>query len=262
MPPARPAENKLEVNGLALNYAELPGDGPLVLMLHGLGARWQVFAPLFAGLRGQARLVGLDFRGHGQSGRVPGRYRLADYCADALALLRRKGPPAVLYGHSLGGWVALSLAAAYPEDVLGVVVAESAIYAGDIDPELAISYLADLPIALRSLAKSLNQLDPEVMTFFRDGRLTECYDPAALLPRVHCPALLLQGDKQRDALMTDEDVERAMSLLPEGRHVFFEGLGHGLHVEDPGRVLDVVAPFVKELAARGEAAPGPSVRPC
>ena len=229
-----------------LNYAEQPGDGPTVLMLHGLGARWQVFAPLFAGLRGSGHLFALDFRGHGRSGRAPGRYRLADYCSDAAALLRRAGPPAIVYGHSLGGWIALALAAAYPADVRAVIVAESAIFPGDIDPELAVSYLADLPIALRSLAKSLKQLDPEVMAFFRDGRLTEDYDPAALLPQVACPALLLQGDQERDALMSDTDVQRALSLLPEAGHVFFAGLGHGLHVEDPSQVLDAVLPFVKE----------------
>lgn len=260
MAPARPAEKTLQANGLTLNYAELPGDGPTIVMLHGLGARWQVFVPLFAGLRGYGRLLALDFRGHGQSARAPGRYRLADYCADAHALLRQAGPPAIVYGHSLGGWVALALAAAYPDDVCAVVVAESAIYPGDIDPDLAVSYLADLPLALRSLAKSLSQLDPEVMTFFRDGRLTEDYDPATLLPRVSCPTLLLQGDKERDGLMTDDDVRRATSLLPNGRHVFFPGLGHGLHVEDPSQVLEVVQSFIKEHSGpctfRSHEAPG------
>jgi pimeloyl-ACP methyl ester carboxylesterase len=246
MPPARPAEHTLTAGALSLNYAELAGDGPVVLMLHGLGARWQVFSPLFAGLRGYGHLFALDFRGHGASDRTPGRYRLADYCADAVAMLRQAGRPAILYGHSLGGWVALSLAAARPADVRGVIVAESAIFPGNIDPELAVSYLANLPLALRSLAKSLHQLDPEVMEFFRDGRLTADYDPATLLPRVSCPTLLLQGDQRRDALMTDDDVRAARSLLPMAEHALFEGLGHGLHVEDPSRVLDVVLPFIKE----------------
>jgi pimeloyl-ACP methyl ester carboxylesterase len=224
-------------------------------MLHGLGARWQVFAPLFAGLRGWGHLYALDFRGHGQSARTEGRYRLADYCADALALLRQAGQPAILYGHSLGGWVALALAAAYPADVRAVVVADSAIFPEGIDPDLAVSYLANLPLALRSLAKSLKQLDPEVMAFFRDGRLTEDYDPRQILPQVRCPVLLLQGDKRRDGLMTDADVQRAMELLPDARHVSFPGLGHGLHVEDPVQVLDAVLSFVKEQLGRPDEDP-------
>jgi pimeloyl-ACP methyl ester carboxylesterase len=246
MAPARPVEHTLHAGPLALNYAQARGDGPTVLLLHGLGARWQVFAPLFAGLREYASLLALDFRGHGRSDRAPGHYRLEDYCADALALLSQDGRPAILYGHSLGGWVALSLAAAYPDKVSGVIVAESAVFPGDIDPDLAVSYLANLPLALRSLSRSLKQLDPEVMAFFRDGRLAENFDPAALLPRVTCATLLLQGDVQRDGLMTDSDVRRSLALLPDGDHVYFPGLGHGLHVDDPSRVLQAVLPFVKD----------------
>jgi pimeloyl-ACP methyl ester carboxylesterase len=249
MAPLRPVEHTLDADGVTLNYAELPDEGPTILMLHGLGARWQVFAPLFSGLRGYGHLLALDFRGHGQSARVPHSYRLGDFCSDALSLLRQAGPPGILYGHSMGGWVALALAAAHPGDVRAVIVAESAIFPENIDPDLAVSYLADLPIALRSLAKSLNQLDPEVMAFFRDGRMTGDYDPASLLGRVTCPVLLLQGDPKRDGLMTDRDVQRAMSLLPDARHVYFPGLGHGLHVEDFNQVLNVVQPFVRKQSS-------------
>jgi pimeloyl-ACP methyl ester carboxylesterase len=244
---ARPVERTLDSGpgGGPLTYAEMPGDGPAVLLLHGLGARWQVFAPVFAALRGRARVYALDFRGHGTSGRTPGHYRLADYRDDALALLDLVGPPAFVYGHSLGGWAALEVAAARPGDITGVVVAESAIFPENIDPDLAISYLADLPLALRSVAKSLRQLDPEVMTFFHDGRLLEGYEPAALLPKVGCPVLLLQGDPAReDSLMTDADVRRALALLPDGRHTSLPGLGHGMHVEDTGAVLDALLPFL------------------
>ncbi|MFC5826898.1 alpha/beta fold hydrolase [Nonomuraea insulae] len=244
---SRPAEHTLDNGGIALNYAEISGDGPDLLMLHGLGARWQVFAPLFPGLRDHANLWAMDFRGHGTSGRTPGAYRLEDYCDDALALLRRTRTPSIVYGHSLGGWVALSLAAEHPDLVRAVIVADSAVFPEHIDPDLAVSYLSDLPLALRSVAKSLRQLDPDVMAHFRDGRLTENYRPTTLLPRVTCPALLIQGDPGRGALMTDADVRQAMVLLPRGRHVKFTSLGHGLHVEDAGGVLETVLRFLKAL---------------
>jgi pimeloyl-ACP methyl ester carboxylesterase len=241
----RAVEHSLDCGTRTLNYAEVAGDGPTVLLLHGLGARWQVFGPLLVGLRGQGHLFAPDFRGHGQSGRTPGHYRLEDYVADAMAVLRRIPKPVIIYGHSLGGWVALALAAACPSEVSGIIVADSAIHPENISPDLAVSYLAELPLALRSLAKSLSQLDPEVMEHFRDGRLTAGYDPVTLLPRVSCPVLLLQGDTTRDALMTDHDVRSALSLLPDGTAVRIEGAGHGLHVEDAGQVLDLLLPFIK-----------------
>ncbi|GAB3669802.1 hypothetical protein GCM10027589_37980 [Actinocorallia lasiicapitis] len=242
----RTVEHALDCGSVTLNYAEVPGEGPHLLLLHGLGARWQVFGPLLVGLRGEAHIYALDFRGHGLSGRTPDHYRIADYIADALALLRRMPKPVVIYGHSLGGWVAMALAAACPSDVSGVVIAESAIFPEGIPADAAVSYLADLPLALRSLAKSLNQMDPDVMVHFRDGRLFAGYRPEELLPRVGCPALLLQGDpKVATSLMREQDVERALTLLPDATHRMIEDAGHGLHVEQAGPVLDLVLPFVK-----------------
>lgn len=241
----RPSEHVLEDADPPLTYGQTAGTGPPLVLLHGLGARWQVFQPLMLRLADRWQLSALDFRGHGTSGRTPGRYLLPGFCSDAVRLITAAtDPPVALYGHSLGGWVALTVAAEHPELVRALVVADSAIYPEDLDPDLAVSYLADLPLALRSLAKSLNQLDPDVMAHFRGGRLTEGYRPDELLPKISCPTLLLQGDPAREAIMSDRDVSRALALLPDGRHVHFPGLGHGLHVEDTGAVLDAVVPFL------------------
>jgi len=110
-----------------------------------------------------------------------------------------------------------------------------------------LSYLADMPLALRSLAKSLDQLDPDVMTHFRDGRMFVGYAPDELLAQVACPTLLIQGDLSQGALMTDADVTRAMSLLRDARHVRMDGLGHALHVEDTEAVAAEVRSFLTPL---------------
>jgi pimeloyl-ACP methyl ester carboxylesterase len=248
----RPVEHVLEGDGAAgveLTYAEA-GAGPSLVLLHGIGARWQVFSPVIQRLSDRWHMLALDFRGHGTSGRAPGRYRLEDFCDDALRVLDLAGEaPPVVYGHSLGGWVALSLAVNHPERVKAVVVGDSALYPREMDPDFAVSYLADLPLALRSLAKSLKQLDQDVLTHLRDGRLTAGFDPEVVLPQVACPVLLLQGDPGRGALMGDEEVEKALDLLPDGRHARFDGIGHGLHVEDAERVVGVLASFLDEVRA-------------
>src|SRR5690606_482440 len=146
----------------------------------------------------------------------------SDFCDDALRAMAAVGDdPSVLYGHSLGGWVALAVAAQHPERVRAVVVGDSALFPREIDPDFAVSYLANLPLALRSLAKSLNQLDQDVLAHLRDGRLTAAFDPETVLPRVTCPVLLLQGNPERGALMRDSDVEGGLRLLPDARHVRF-----------------------------------------
>lgn len=242
----KPTERVLARGDIELNYAEGQSDGrPPLLLLHGLAARWQVFAPLIPAFASRWHLYAPDLRGHGQSGWALPKYELGDFVDDVLALVdERIGEPTLVYGHSIGGWLALAAAAARPDTIRAVVVGDTAIYPQGIDPDFAVSYLMKLPIAMRSLAKSLNQMDPDVMAYFRAGGEGLAFRPEEVLPRVSCPVLLLQGNPELGALMTDSDVEKALSMLPQATHFRFDGLGHGLHVEDAGAVLDVVVPFL------------------
>lgn len=244
----RVSEHQFQAGDVTLNYAVGGSAGPRMVMLHGLGARWQAFVPLVLPLVQEWRLYLLDLRGHGQSGRAPGRYTLADFAGDAGTFIEHLvTPPVVLYGHSLGGWVALELAARRPELVRAAIVGDTALYPEHLDPDLAISYLSDLPIAMRSLAKSLAQLDPDVMRAFRTGDLTKDYAPERVLSRIDCPVLLLQADPQLGGLMSDSDVARGLALLQYGSHASFPGLGHGLHVENAEPVLEAVTRFLSNL---------------
>jgi pimeloyl-ACP methyl ester carboxylesterase len=98
------------VNGLRLNY-KLDGQGPLVLLLHPVGLDLTWWEPQVETLRSEFQVLRMDFRGHGKSGVPPTLYMLADFAADAHALLGvlRIGPAHVI-GLSLGGMVAQVLA--------------------------------------------------------------------------------------------------------------------------------------------------------
>lgn len=247
---SRPAGQVLRGQDPELAYGTAGQGAPLVL-LHGLGARWQVFQPLMLRLGEEFQQYAPDLRGHGTSARTPGHYEIGDFAADAIRFIESTGQaPVSLYGHSLGGWIALTATAQRPDLVSALVIADSAVYPENLDPELTVSYLANLPIALRSLAKSLDQLDPEVMVHFRDGRMLAGYDPDELLARVSCPTLLLQGDPARGALMSDADVKNASRLLSSADHVFLPGLGHALHAEDAGIVAAGIRSFLG--TGRGE----------
>lgn len=246
----RIGEHRFQAGDVALNYAVTESIGPRMVMLHGLGARWQAFAPLVLPLAQEWQLYLLDLRGHGQSGRAPGCYALADFAGDVGTFIEQVArPPVVLYGHSLGGWVALEVAARRPEFVRAVIVGDTALFVEHLDPDVAISYLADLPIAMRSLAKSLAQLDPEVTRTFRAGELTREYAPDDVLARINCPVLLLQADPELGGLMSDDDVRRGLELLRHGSHASFPGVGHGLHVENAEPVLEEIRTFLERLPA-------------
>lgn len=245
----RISEHQFQAGEVALNYVTGPDNGPQMVLLHGLAARWQTFMPLVPALSQDWQLTLVDLRGHGLSGRTPGNYRLGGFVGDVVAFLEAQTiPPVILYGHSLGGWITLDIAARRPDLVRAAIIGDSAIYTDHLDPDAAISYLSDLPIAMRSLAKSLHQLDPAAMQAFHAGEMTIGYEPDTILPQIACPVLLLQADPERGGLMTDGDVERALALLQHGQHTKFPGLGHGLHVEDSEPILRSVTAFLASLS--------------
>src|SRR5436309_1380347 len=95
-------EQRFDAGPVVLNYAEGPATGPPLVILHGGSVRWQYGSALIDALSARWHTYAPDFRGHGKSGWVPGRYRLRDYADDIAAFLQQVvGEPAILYGHSL-----------------------------------------------------------------------------------------------------------------------------------------------------------------
>lgn len=119
-------EQVLETGGVALHYAEGPAGGPPLVLLHGGSARWQSWEPLIDDFATTMHVFAPDLRGHGRSSWLAPHYRLLDYTADIVALLEQRVPqPAIVFGHSLGGMVALLAAAQRPDLVRAVIAGDS-----------------------------------------------------------------------------------------------------------------------------------------
>jgi pimeloyl-ACP methyl ester carboxylesterase len=119
-------ERRFSTGAVEINFAEGPDNGPPFVLLHGGAGRWQGGEALLHLLTVDWRVYAPDLRGHGRSGRVAGRYALADYASDALVFLRQVvGEPAVLYGHSLGGEIAVMAAAGDSSLVRGLIVGDA-----------------------------------------------------------------------------------------------------------------------------------------
>src|SRR5689334_23875612 len=111
-------ERTFETGEVAINYVESSDSGPLLIMLHGMTASWQVFETTIPFLALRWRVIAADLRGHGRSGRAEGRYRLLDYIRDISALhWHLSDEPAVVVGSSLGAMVAIGLAAENPDRI-------------------------------------------------------------------------------------------------------------------------------------------------
>ncbi len=119
-------ERACDTGAVTLNYAEVPSAGAPLVMLHGGSARWQSFDSILPDLAQSFHIYAPDFRGHGKSGWVPGSYRLQDYTDDVIAFLQQcVTEPAFLFGHSLGGMVALLVASQLSAGVRAVAVGDS-----------------------------------------------------------------------------------------------------------------------------------------
>jgi pimeloyl-ACP methyl ester carboxylesterase len=280
-------EHTFDTGDVQLNYAEGPANGPPLVLLHGLGRRWQVFLPIIPPLSLRWHIFAPDLRGHGKSSRVSRGYHGPQYAEDIARLLReRVVAPAVLFGHSLGGMLAMWVAAHHPELVRALVLGDNMIVIRQLRNPMyttLFSGLRDLArtggsteqiaqgigqivlpvpsggaISIRELpgndeayllswARCVQLADPETYEMTLDGSSLEGWDGEAVLRKIACPTLLLQGTPELGGLMSDADVALATRLLPHHTHVRFRNLGHALFIQQPEPVLRAVTNFLESL---------------
>lgn len=223
----------------------------MMLLLHGLGATGGVWRGLLSSVEG----VAPDLPGHGAA------QWEASYTFERIAEAVRPllGPaPVTVVGHSMGGVVALALAAIAPHRVRQVVGLGIKVAWSPQDVERATA-MAERPVAtydtreeavdrflrVSGLAGLVAPDDPLV-----DGAVVEeeagwrlAQDPrtfgvgvpdmAGLLASVQCPVVLARGE--HDPMVTHEQLA---ALVPDP--VTLPRLGHNAHVADPAAVLALV----------------------
>ena len=120
----------IDVNGTTLAYDDTgPGStGETIAFSHGLLWDRSLFAPQIAALRARYRCIAWDHRGQGESAPDPTRNCIGIELVtqDAIALLARLAPgPVHLCGLSMGGFVAMRIAARRPELVRSAILIET-----------------------------------------------------------------------------------------------------------------------------------------
>jgi esterase len=258
----------IDNDGVSLHVAEDGvADGPPILFLHGITScvdTWGWALPLLAD---RYRVLRLDFRGHGQSGRAPGTYQFPSYRSDAAAVCRQViGGPAIVVGHSLGGGTAAALAQAHPEFVAAAFMEDPVLMGADDTLEgnslgeafalmrqmvpvmqeqgMTAQALADLlggmpgstgvPMAqvmhadaLLAMASGLLQLDAAVLDPVITGEMVPAYDPLTAIP---VPSLVLAADPASpDAVVRAVQVQRLAEHSPLTEVRVMAGAGHLIH---------------------------------
>jgi pimeloyl-ACP methyl ester carboxylesterase len=145
-----------EVNGINL-YFETHGAGRPLILLHGGLGSGEMFGPILPDLAERHRVIAVDLQGHGRTADIDRPIDLQFMADDIAALIDHLGldKPDVV-GYSLGGGVALRVAAKYPTKVGRLVAASAHVRSDAIYPEMraqqgqvnaaAVDFLKDTPM--------------------------------------------------------------------------------------------------------------------
>ena len=275
-------------DGLSLHFRDYAGaaERPPVICLHGLtrNARdFEALAPHIAA-RGWRVLVP-EMRGRGRSAYAPdpSSYAVPSYVADLLALLAQEGIERfVSIGTSMGGLIAMGLAALSPECVAGVVLNDVGPVVEPAGLERIKAYVGQgrsFPTwmhAARALAELHGDTYPayaledwlamakRTMVLVSNGRIAFDYDmkiaepilagdqaavPSDLWPMLRAlagrPAVLVRGE--RSTILSAETLEEMAAALPGARTVTVPATGHAPTLDEP-EVRAAIDSMLREVA--------------
>lgn len=258
-------EEQLPLPGSALHVRILPGEGPALLLFHGLGVDGTVWQGVARRLTPAFTLIAPDLRGHGASDHPAAGYTAEDYAADAAALVERLVPrfgQLAVLGHSLGAVSALGAAIRRPDGVGHLILSDPPGDATPLGPYLAAVLAAkqEGEAALRSVVRryqpELGDLigDVQVAMWQRtaDGVLRAILDEPAQVfgvdawyDRVAAPTLLLAADHTLDARLRPERAAVLLQRLRQGTFVEVQGAGHVIHAQQPAEFARLVREFMR-----------------
>ncbi|KQX46163.1 MULTISPECIES: alpha/beta hydrolase [unclassified Streptomyces] len=244
-----------------IRWIELPGDGPVRVFVHGLGC---TAASDFAHIAAHPALGGgrallVDLLGHGLSDRPADfDYRMESQAAAVAALLDHLGVTAVdLVGHSMGGAVAIHLAAARPDLVARLVVAEPNLYAGGGAFSTPVAAQDESAFVTEGFARMVAGTDrPDYAARLRLAGPLAVHRSAVALVEGSTPApgdLLATLDAPRTYLvgelsLPDPDAEKAAALgVPV---VEIPRAGHNLMLDNPEGFATALGHALTEPPAR------------
>ena len=249
-------------------YYERRGEGRPVLFLNGSGATLATTGIVVDQLAPAGEVVAHDQRGLGQTSAPPGPWTMADYAADALALMDHVGwPPCAVVGISFGGMVAQELAVTAPERVerLALVCTSpggaggasyplhelaqlpdderAARYVPLLDTRFTPGFLAEHP-EHRGLADLMSSRGTDTRTEERARGEREQlearrhHDVWDRLPRVAAPTLVAAG--RWDGIAPLANSEAIASRIAGAELRVYDG-GHAFFVQDHRALPDLVA---------------------
>ncbi|WP_223067794.1 alpha/beta fold hydrolase [Paenibacillus caui] len=255
------------VNGIKMAYED-QGAGEVIVLLHGFcgsSAYWDWILPI---LSKHYRCIAPDLRGHGSTDAPLGAYTIEQMADDVALLLDSLGiERCILLGHSMGGYVTLSLAQRYPSKLNGFGLIHSTAYP---DSEEAKEKRLKAVAAVQSgISDFIDGLVPGLFSAENAASMTEAVNLARQIgyrtpPQGAAGASLAMRERvdRRDVLSTsplpvllvageqDNVVPIERTFTADGSNVtksVIKGAGHMSMYEAPEQLAAVIEDFVRSI---------------
>jgi pimeloyl-ACP methyl ester carboxylesterase len=255
-----PSMVKISLNGISLAF-DRRGTGAPLLLVHGFPLDHTTWEPLLPHLEADFEVLMPDLRGFGQSDAPEGAYTIEQIAADLAALLDAlKIQKTYLAGHSMGGYVALAFARAYPERVLGLGMVSSQV-AADSPEGKAKRYATVGEVAVNGVSAVAGMSEklsanPAHVAFFRElilrqrpggvigalKAMAERQNASQLFSTFKFPVVLVHG--LADALIPPERSREMKALLPQAELTELPGVGHSPSLEAPVETARALCKFL------------------
>jgi pimeloyl-ACP methyl ester carboxylesterase len=238
--------------------------GPTVLLLHGVGTTSWMWRQLVTDLAQELRVVTVDLPGHGENARTPWT-SMADTVRHVADLLRDVAPAGAAHvvGLSLGGYVALELAAEHPE-LVSTATASGVNVLPFPHPRLmraagrVLAPLMTTHVALRANARALGVPPEDVAgyaaaarsmapgTFLVVGGELMDYALPAGAGRSTTRVLAVAGSEEQALVL--QSLPRIAGAFPHGQARIAPGVGHAWNAQSPGLFAAMVVAQVTGAA--------------
>ena len=261
--------NKMSVKESSLYYQEMGSGEPLVLIA-GLASDSQSWLPVVVQLSKHFRVIIFDNRGVGRSPAENENITIQKMTDDCVSLMKYLNlSSANILGHSMGGMIAMDMAARYPKLVDKLILEATApkismrnielfndwveYLKSGMEKELwfrnvfywifSPAFFNDKEMVNQAVSMSINYRYPQSdISFENQVNSVSLFDYTSEISNIQASTLIIYG--QEDLLFSESETDDLFRNLTNSKTVIIPKAAHSIHMDNPQGFIDAVVEFL------------------